>query len=287
MNTPLFSILIAQYNNGNYLAKAIDSVKSQTYTNWEIILVDDFSTDNSKNLYKQYESDDRIKIYYNDENKGCGYTKRRCAELANGELCGFLDPDDALTPDALEIMVEMHNTNPQNSLIGSCYWACNENLVPDWHSTKRIVPEGYSYLTNAEHAPLAFASYKNAFYKKTQGIDADLKRAVDLDLFLKLEEIAPLLYLDNILYYYRLHKTNISTSGDYKGLFWHCLVITKACYRRGINPETVVNDLLVKHMKFYVQNYLGVSQLGQKISFFHRVKRKIKKCAKKIIKKIF
>lgn len=100
--TPLFSVLIANYNNGKYLMDAIDSVWRQTYTHWEIILVDDASTDNSKELYKELEKDNRIHIYYNEENRGCGYTKRRCADLANGELCGFLDPDDALTDDALE-----------------------------------------------------------------------------------------------------------------------------------------------------------------------------------------
>ena len=98
-DNPLFSVLIANYNNGKYLMDAIKSVYEQTYTHWEIILVDDASTDNSHELYKELEKDERIRIFYNDENHGCGYTKRRCAELANGELCGFLDPDDAYTFD--------------------------------------------------------------------------------------------------------------------------------------------------------------------------------------------
>ncbi|MBR5957742.1 MAG: glycosyltransferase family 2 protein [Salinivirgaceae bacterium] len=86
MKNPLFSVLIANYNNGRYLQEAVDSVRSQTYTNWEIILVDDASTDNSKELYKELEKDSHIHIFYNEENKGCGYTKRRCAELAKGEV---------------------------------------------------------------------------------------------------------------------------------------------------------------------------------------------------------
>ena len=54
-NQPLFSVLIANYNNGKYLMDAIESVRRQTYTNWEIILVDDGSTDNSHELYKELE----------------------------------------------------------------------------------------------------------------------------------------------------------------------------------------------------------------------------------------
>ena len=92
---PLFSILIANYNNGKYLQACLDSVFAQTYTNWEIILVDDASKDKiSSALYKKYDNHPQIHIFYNEKNKGCGYTKRRCVELGNGEICGFLDPDD-------------------------------------------------------------------------------------------------------------------------------------------------------------------------------------------------
>lgn len=88
-NQPLFSVLIANYNNGKYLMEAIESVRQQTYTNWEIILVDDASTDNSKELYKELEKDERIHIYLNEQNIGCGYTKRRCAELATGGYLSY------------------------------------------------------------------------------------------------------------------------------------------------------------------------------------------------------
>lgn len=114
---PLFSILIANYNNGCYLQEAIDSVLAQTYPNWEIVLVDDKSSDDSFEIYKKYKEDKRFHIYFNEENKGCGYTKRRCAELAQGELCGFLDPDDKLTPDALEVMVNEHGARAECSLV--------------------------------------------------------------------------------------------------------------------------------------------------------------------------
>ena len=125
---PLFSVLIANYNNGKYLMEAIESVRQQTYTNWEIILVDDGSTDNSADLYKELQKDERIHIFFNDENKGCGYTKRRCVELAQGELCGFLDADDALTTDALQEMVQAHKDNEDAGLIHSRYYESSKDL---------------------------------------------------------------------------------------------------------------------------------------------------------------
>ena len=70
IDNPLFSVLIANYNNGRFLMDAINSVRRQTYTNWEIILVDDASSDNSNTLYDLLNSDPRIHLFYNDSNKG-------------------------------------------------------------------------------------------------------------------------------------------------------------------------------------------------------------------------
>lgn len=74
---PLFSVLIANYNNGNYISECLESVLKQTYQNFEIIIVDDASTDTSLNIIQKYiDQDNRIKIYNNDKNYGAGYSKK-------------------------------------------------------------------------------------------------------------------------------------------------------------------------------------------------------------------
>ena len=184
----LFSIFIANYNNGRYLQEAIDSVLEQTYTNWEIILVDDKSTDDSQLIYNKYKDDSRFHIYYNDENRGCGYTKRRCAELANGELCGFLDPDDALMPTALEVMVKAHAEHPECSLIYStCYRYSgdrNEDM-PIWDFIGEI-PEDSDFLIYRKKLVSHFVSFKIEVYRQTKGIDPTLTAAVVCDLYYRL-----------------------------------------------------------------------------------------------------
>ena len=158
-NQPLFSVLIANYNNGKYLMDAIESVRKQTYTNWEIILVDDASTDNSHDLYKELEKDERIHIYCNEQNQGCGYTKRRCAELANGELCGFLDPDDALTENALEAMVVAHKKHQDASMVYSRYYVCDANLnVQSISEHQHIIKT--SFLEEQHGAISVFVAFK-------------------------------------------------------------------------------------------------------------------------------
>lgn len=211
----LFSILIANYNNGRYLQEAIDSVLAQTYTNWEIVLVDDKSTDNSFEIYQKYKDDSRFRIYYNEENKGCGYTKRRCIELAKGELCGFLDPDDKLSPNAIEIMVKAHEQRPQYSLVYSTLY-----LWDDKSGALKILEEigtmenGEDFTISSKKIVSQFAVFKKSFYKKTIGIDKTLSSAVDFDMYVKLEEVGNLYFIDEPLYFYRQGNVNSISIGS-------------------------------------------------------------------------
>lgn len=242
IHPPLFSVLIANYNNGKYLMDAIESVRSQTYSNWEIILVDDASTDNSADLYVDLEKDERIRIYRNDKNMGCGYTKRRCAELANGELCGFLDPDDALTSDALEVMVQAHVEHPEASIVNSTYFIADVLLNVMQQSTNECqIPNDSSFLEYG-HGICVFAVYKNEYYKQTDGISENILRAVDHDLYFKLEEVGRVFYIDRPLYFYRQGTGNNISLGNNsrKALYWDCIVRIDACRRRGLSAEKLV-----------------------------------------------
>ena len=78
MSKPLFSLLIANYNNGKYFEMCYKSIVNQVFERWEVIIVDDASTDDSVKIIKNIISNDkRFKFYENDRNYGCGYTKRR------------------------------------------------------------------------------------------------------------------------------------------------------------------------------------------------------------------
>lgn len=210
---PLFSVLIANYNNGCYLQEAIDSVLAQTYTNWEIVLVDDKSTDNSCEIYQKYQSDPRFHIYYNEENLGCGYTKRRCLDLAKGELCGFLDPDDKIDSATLEIMVAECEKHTACAIVYSAtYRWDDEKNVTSVLDRVGAIREDEDYLISKEKSIFHFAVIRKSFYIKTIGIDPTIRSGVDLDLYLKLEEVGGLHFVDKPLYFYRQNNPN-SISG--------------------------------------------------------------------------
>ena len=241
MGNPLFSILIANYNNGKFFQDCYNSIMAQTYSHWEVIIVDDASTDNSVAIIKKIIGEDtRFKVYENPENKGCGFTKRKCAELATGELCAFLDPDDAITTEALELMVAEHEKHPEASMIYSKPYFCDENLRIETIRASKQVENNDPFYFDFEGYLYAFLSYKKDFYHKTQGIDSYLKRAVDRDLVLKLYEVGPAFLMDKALYLYRIHNGGISTNqNEDKAYFWYWVTIIDAAKRRNIDIEDI------------------------------------------------
>lgn len=248
-DSPLFSVLIANYNNGKYLKEAIQSIYSQTYTNWEIIIVDDFSTDNSFEIYEEIKLDTRIHVYVNDMNYGCGYTKRRCVELASGEILGFLDPDDALSEIALSTMVYEHIKNANASLISSGYYYCDKNLnVTHKTSAKPTYIREKTFLENQDGTITAFATFKRSKYQETDGINVFLQRAVDHDLYYRLEEVGEVYLINSYLYFYRQGTgLNISLGANYcKSVLWDFIAMIEACKRRGIAPENTAFDFLIR-----------------------------------------
>lgn len=230
----LFSVLIANYDNGRFIAEALESIFAQTYTNWEIIIVDDASTDDSIKIIKPFLADKRIKLYQNDANNGCGFTKRRCIELASGEICGFLDPDDALTPNAIEMMIKEHELHPDLSLINSALYYCNSLLkITRVGTNNKPVPNGGPYLLYNDGSVSAFASFKKRLYLKTEGLNPLYKKAVDQDLYLLLDEVGKMGYINIPLYFYRIHEEGISTFKNVKAAhLQHLAIIIKACRKR-------------------------------------------------------
>jgi glycosyltransferase involved in cell wall biosynthesis len=230
----LFSILIAHYNNTSFLPAALNSVLSQSHENWEIVLVDDCSTEDFDQTIKPYLNQERIRIYKNTKNFGCGYTKHKCADLASGELMAFLDPDDVLLPDALKRMILVHKLRPDCSIAHSTHLVCDVNLEQCKDAEYvRAIPEGVPYLLIGDGRVHHFATFKKSAYLCSPGIDPHNLKAVDQDLYYLLEEQGTIVFLDEPLYKYRIHEGGISTSGrEADATKWHQKIILKACMRR-------------------------------------------------------
>ena len=268
-----FSILIANYNNGKYFKECYDSITAQDYKDWEVIIVDDKSTDNSREIIRALIGHDaRFKMYENEKNFGCGYTKRRCVELAGGDICGFVDPDDAITPDAVPLMMQAHKEHPEISLAHSIFYYCDEHLKRgELFPLARAIHVDEKFI-NLDGGVNHFASFKMSFYKRTTGIHKNLLRAVDQDLYLQLSETGPFYFIDKPLYLYRIHAGGISTNTNYlKAFYCHLKTVGMAEERRGIHLEDEVERYLtgkgrtaiyyesrLANPRFLLRKFLGI-----------------------------
>lgn len=284
MYQPLFSVLIANYNNGKYLMDAIESVRQQTYVNWEIILVDDSSTDNSHELYKELKKDERIHIYLNDQNRGCGYTKHRCAELANGELCGFLDPDDELLPNALLDSAQGLLMDEENVISFSRYYYCDDqmNVIAE---CRLLDLEGQSYFEHHDYCPEHFVAFRASAYKQSEGIDPFIKAAVDQDLYFKVEEHGKAIVIDKFTYKYRKNPEAL-TSTPLWCYYWNLLVRHKTCMRRGLPIETYPFADFQELINMFAEEMIYIRELKIRSSHAYRIGSFVLKPFK-FLKKIF
>jgi glycosyltransferase involved in cell wall biosynthesis len=275
MYTPLFSVLIANYNNGYFLKEALESIYKQTYTNWEIIIVDDCSSDDSLNIYDQIKEDSRISIFFNNENRGAGFTKRRCVDEAKGEICGFLDPDDALLPDAIMDMVNLHIEMPDYSMIHSKLFYCDKdlNIKSEYTHGQDVIPSQPMFF-NLDGEISHFCTFKKDIYGKTDGIDAYLKRAVDQDLYLKLYDAGKTFFLNKALYLYRIHEGGISTTTNMdKAYYWRWVVNVNAAKRRNVNIENLFLDSFVPKMNYdyLFREYWRLKKYKKLNEFLHKI----------------
>ena len=129
MTDGLVSIITSTYNSGNYIAKAIESVQAQTYTNWEMVITDDCSTDDGPDIVRSYAaSDPRIRLLQLDANSGPGVSRNNSILNANGRYIAFLDSDDIWMPDKLQLQLELMSQTGC-AMVYSSYLTCNEDNI--------------------------------------------------------------------------------------------------------------------------------------------------------------
>ena len=130
----LISIIMAAYNAEKTIRQAIDSVLNQTYTEWELLVVDDCSQDQTIAIVKDFSlKDSRVRLIQNEQNKGVSYTRWHGLQEAKGAWIAILDSDDAWSPDKLQKQVELQNrTGAELLFTGSAFMDADGNEI-DWY----------------------------------------------------------------------------------------------------------------------------------------------------------
>lgn len=176
MNEPLVSIIVPIYNVSKYLDKCIYSIVNQTYTELEILLIDDGSTDSSLNICKKWgKKDSRIEIY-TKKNEGLGPTRNYGIDRSHGEYLAFIDSDDWWENDAVELLVTNAQLNNADMVYMNFFWEeQKDNLCFSREYCQQCLFEGCS--NSDEHPDLIFskdARTWSKFYRKSLFIDNNI-----------------------------------------------------------------------------------------------------------------
>ena len=128
MENPLLSITITNYNYGRFLPKNLDSILNQTFQDFEIIVVDDCSTDNSREILRDYaQRDSRIRLVEHESNQGLAESIIHASDLARGRYLAHMDGDDWIVdPKAFELEVAVLEKDPEIAFVAPPHCAFNE-----------------------------------------------------------------------------------------------------------------------------------------------------------------
>lgn len=245
---PDISIISTNFNNAMFLEDMVTSVQEQDFNHWELIIVDDCSTDKSRSVLDSLKRQDkRIKTIFLSQNVGPAKAFNIGLKEAKAKIIGRLDSDDALESVALRTMLEAHSSHPSASLICSHAWECDLTLKrirkwPGYSAPKH----GVSLIECCTIG--AFATFKIAETENKEVLDGQLRRAVDLDLYLKLEESGEVIFIDTPLYLYRQHTRGISQNeSGIRAFQWARFVRLNAHVRRMKNRKA--KTLTVRDLK--------------------------------------
>jgi len=282
-----FSVIMANHNRDKYIDAAIKSVLTQTYRNFELIIVDDYSTDHSRDVIDRHIGHQKIThAVYLSEMVSTAAAKDHGISLATGDVCCIVDSDDILNINALSVLSRYWSGNINNySLAYSRQLKIDDDgdalYVPRWITN---IPQGK---TNLEVDKIHhLASFPTKKYIEIGGMNRNLWRTDDKDLYYRLEEVGDIMFINHVLYKHRIHPGGVSADVletlrehhnvkkdayfrrkfygikmvPYRTLFMSFLMLKiseiKYCISKGDSMGSV------KHILDFITNYRESKQIG-------------------------
>lgn len=203
--TPTVSVLVTVYNREEYLSCTLESILNSTFQDFEVIVVDDHSTDNSLDVAKRFAHlDCRIKVHSNEKNLGDYYNRNKAASLAKGKYLKYLDADDLIYRHGLSIMVEALEEFPAAALALSYNRIDPEFPYPFVHSPQELYRQHFLGKSVLGVGPSAAILRRNQF--NAVGGFSGQQFVGDTELWLKLAEKWPVVTLPPSLVWWRQHE---------------------------------------------------------------------------------
>ncbi len=255
---PVVSIIIPTYNRANLIGESISSVLNQTFKDFEVIIVDDGSVDNTESVVKSF-NDARIKYIKCEKNRGACVARNLGIKIAKGKYIAFQDSDDKWLPEKLEKQIKVLTACQENSIVYTGFWRIKDNkkIYIPLNRVKQKDGNVYKELLNGNFISTQTLLVKKKCLEKSGVFDENLPRFQDWDLVLRLAKYYDFKFIDEPLALCYFTSKSIST--DSNALLKAFRIIEEKYFK------DLSNKLLAKHY-FRVGNILcldGKFKLGR------------------------
>lgn len=207
--TKLITVYITNYNYGSYVRKAIESVLNQSIQNFELLLIDDGSTDNSKDIIESYRNDPRVKIIY-QQNKGLNKTNNVALKESKGKYIVRLDADDYLREDALERLSSKLESDPKLGLVFPNYYLVNKENEIISEEVRHDFDKDVQLFDQAAHG--ACTMIRTEFLRNVGGYNENYTCQDGYELWVKFTREYNVSNVKEPLFYYRQHGANLTSN---------------------------------------------------------------------------
>lgn len=244
---PLVSVIMAACNAEKYIDEAILSIKNQTYTNWELIIIDDKSNDRTSLIIGNYSKEDkRIKIVRNIIREGQALARNKGVATSNGKYIAILDSDDIALSSRLAIQVEFMENNMDVSLVGSHVELINSNGNKIRIKAKPCdtLSIHFCLILQSQFIHSSVMIRRDAF-EWAGGYDNDYLYAEDYDLWSRLCDRYTLINIDKVLTKFRVHEESVTAvKNSQKVQIKNALMINARNLRKYL-PNTTDKDVFI------------------------------------------
>lgn len=255
VNQPLVTVFMAAFNGEAYIEKAIQSVLNQSFTDFELLIINDGSTDRTLDIVRKF-TDPRIRLVHNDGNKGLTFTRNRGIEEAKGQYMAILDCDDLAMPDRLKAQTSFLNSNPEIAICGGQAITIDESgkqigNLNVMAGNKNMSPElvFHNIFINSTLMIKRSAMLEAGGYR-------DYSPAEDYDLSYSISLHHPVANLNEVLVAYRLHGNNISKVQNEKAINAELRIIENIHTNLGIPKD---ENLIRIHHDYFSYRFLSRS----------------------------
>lgn len=230
----LVSIIMPSYNTADYITDSIRSIQAQTHKDWELIIVDDCSTDNSMEVIRSF-NEPRIKLLKNEKNSGAAVSRNYALREARGKWIAFLDSDDTWVPEKLEKQIKFMKEHGYAFTFTDYRICLNGAWMP-------YVNTGPDVVTKRKMYDYCYFSTITVMYEREKiGLIqiANLRKNNDYAMWLQAIEKSNAYRLPECLSYYIKHEGSVSSGSKTKLIKWHYKL-----FREGLGKDPVVSVIL-------------------------------------------